>query len=814
MKSLHLRNRYFTFLLIVIAQNCTFTSTIIAGNNDELLTQETTETTKDSGLPKPTKPKRPPAAAITHTAEEAEQLNKLYATWKTELDMLSSGVQHIAQLIATNKIRPSDTDAAHFWLQSFNTLLNKAAKLPYAPLTPHKLIHFFTFNKTLIQAFNNAVKNNFTTYEDFEELEQTLNSLSITIQSTKKTSVPLATITEYAQETSQAVQILLNKINKSGLTWYNNAYRKLLSADRQWHLSGLTKTALVGAALTSFYMMIASKSDQFANVPLLGAWQGKVNAFTDTVAPYATPGRDEYFKIMLATSIGNLTLAAYNAGAFTKLGQWVADLDAFLKGSTNEASPRVVQFVENFSLDDPMFDCLRPLFGPFEDILAFLEDPDLYLGTGIKVPKCVLLMGSPGSGKTHSARAFAGSITQLFNRLGRFERAGFLEVEPWDLGQIEEVIKQAKANAPCVIFIDEIHLFGGGAQINSNAMFLSKLLTEIDKIDRANDPTQQIFVVAATNRPDLLAKALLRHGRFGLDGRIEFPVPDFSQRLSVFKALCKRSAIDTSAIDLDKLARLTQGSSFSAISKIFDKAGFIAKQQATGITHEHLYEALNKTLRIFNPHMGLNDHEQDIVATHVAGLALAHLMLDAPVQLDAVTIQKAARKVNEQLEFVAKMENQDEDKQHTSHYGAFYTYTDNEHITQESTDSLVACKLLVAGNMAQKVMLGKKSTYGQEERQQALEVAEKICLDGLKADKLGKTNEDLFKQEALKTLVACEADVEKLLRENKDKISLIAHELKKKLFLTAQDIKQLLAAHEQKIAPVPLESLDIASTEQ
>lgn len=737
----------------------------------------------------------PKATGPTYSAEEAEQLNRLYATWKAELNSLLSNIQHLAQLTSTQTIRPANPHEANAWLAHMSMLINKTSQLPYAPLTPHKLIRFFTFNKTLIKALTIAYNNNLNVLPGVEQLDEALEELSIALQTPTRTHLPIAAVNDYAADTQRAAAVLAYRISNGSLTWYNNFYRSLISINKTLHITDIAITAATAAAITGAVLYILpAKFTNGANIPEDSKWkdaQKTVHAWAEPFAKYFDPGDPAYRRFMAATAGVSALGTLQSLGFFTKMSQTWSDIDAFLKGTTNDSYQHLIQYVEDFTLDEPMFDSVRHLFGPFRDILEFLKDSDLYINSGMKVTKCVLLTGTSGSGKTHSARALAGSINKLLAEQGRFDKAGFIEVDPWEFGQIEEVIKRAKAHAPCVIFIDELHIFAGGAQINNNAMWLNKLLTELDKIDAAKDPTQQIFIVAATNRPELLEPALLRDGRFG--GRIEFPVPDFEQRKSVFNALCKKSALDTSNLDLDHLARLTQGSSFSTISKIFENACMLAKQQAQGVAQNHLYQALNQVLRGLNTHISLSDYEKDVIATHLAGIALAYLTLDTPQALDAITLQMPRRKIVEKLEFMAKMENFDDKKQHMAHYGAFFTYNLHEHITPAVKDRFVATKLLLTGIMAQQVMLGGESSYGMSDRALAYETALTTWLAGLKVETLSEKAMNEFKDKAFNTVAQCEAELTQLFADNKNKIQAIADELKKKEFLTAHDIKALLA---------------------
>jgi ATP-dependent Zn protease len=737
------------------------------------------------------------------SAQEAEQLNQLYATWKSELDLLLSGLQTAAQLITTHKMRTLEPDHAMYWISGMVRLIGKTATLPYAPLTTHKLVKLFTFNKVLINALSNAFDNDLNIIPDIRQLEEAFTELEKALHAATRTSVPLSAAAHYAAETHSAAEKLAYRMSKSGLTWYNRMYRNLITFDKNYHISSLIQTAAVTSLLASAALMVLPKGpngEPFFNADsFLGSIEKSLyKNIIERARNYTDFQKPEYHQLALLTMIANGIGNLHHIGFFSKIGQMWSNLDAHMKGSTPEINRHMIQYMEDLTLDDPMFDCVRHLFRPFNDILRFLEDPDLYTRSGMRVPKCVLLVGAPGSGKSHAAKALAGSINQLLAQQGLYhKKAGFIEVEAVDIGRMEEIIAQAKANAPCVIIIDEFHLFGGGAQINSNAFGLSKLLMELDKIENTNDPMQQIFVVAATNRPNLLATPLLRHGRFGADARIEFPTPDFDQRRSVFKALCKRSAVDTANIDFEYLAHLTQGVSFSSIAKVFEHAGFLAKQQAQGITFNHLYQSINDVLRNLNKRVALSDNEKEVIAIHLAGIALVHLLLDTPAILDSVTLYRKALKINEQLDFLAKMDNQDEDQLYTTmHHGSFYTFNKHEHIMQELSDPYISCKTILAGIIAQRVMIGKKSSYGKDDRQLAYETAGTLLLDGLKLDKLSEQEQNRIKDDALVIVRRCEAELTTFFENHRTELRIIADALKEKNFLTAQEIKTLLATHE------------------
>lgn len=741
-------------------------------------------------------PQVPPTRQLTH--EDAEQLNQLYATWKSELDLLLSGLQTAAQLINSNKIKTLEPEHAMYWISGMVHLIGKTSALPYAPLTTHKLIKLFTFNKLLMNALSNAFDQDLNILPDMEQLEHAFTDLEKALQAITKTSVSLAATTNYAAETQIVAEALAQRISKSGLTWYNRAYRKLVMFDKNYHVSSLITAAASTALLTSAVLSLLPKGPNgepyFNKNSIAGAVETNINEHTSWMRNYTNLTKPEYQQLALLTGMLNGIGVLHQMGLFSKLGQIWADFDAYMKGTVPEINRHMIQYMEELTLDDPMFDGQRHLFRPFNDILRFMEDPELYTRSGMNVSKCVMLVGKPGNGKSHAAKALAGSINQLLAKQGLYnKKVGFIEVEAVDIGRIDEIIAQAKANAPCVIVMDEFHLLGGGVQISSNGFGVSKLLQEIDKIENNNDPMQQVFLVVATNRADLVAAPFLRHKRFGPDALIEFSPPDFEQICSVLNALCKHSAVDTTHIDFEYLAHLLQGSSYSAIAKVFEHAGFIAKQKAQGITFDHFYQSINDVLRNLNTHISLSGDEKEVIATHLAGIALAHLFLDTPTVLDSITLYRKVLKINEQLDFLAKMDNKDEDHLYSGlQYGSFYTYKKEEHLEQEYADPYINCKTILSGVVAQRVMTGKKSSYGKDDRQLAYKAAGALLLDGMKLDELSKQKQNQIRNQALEIVEQCEADLKTFFEAHRTELRIIADALKEKNFLTAKEIKQLL----------------------
>jgi len=260
-----------------------------------------------------------------------------------------------------------------------------------------------------------------------------------------------------------------------------------------------------------------------------------------------------------------------------------------------------------------------------QDMIDYLKDPKKYQRLGAKITRGVLLVGEPGNGKTLLARAVAGEANCPFYSVSGSD---FIEVFVGvGAARVRDLFAQARKNSPCIIFIDEIDAVGrhrgsglGGGN-DEREQTLNQLLTEMDGFVT----TTSIIVLAATNRPDVLDKALLRPGRF--DRRVEVPFPDLASREAILKIHAANIKMDKS-IDLNKVARGTPGFSGADLANLVNEAAILASKllkDAVGI--EDFEEARDKVL------LGKEwktaqqtDDDRRVTAYHEAGHALVRLL--------------------------------------------------------------------------------------------------------------------------------------------------------------------------------------------
>ena len=272
-----------------------------------------------------------------------------------------------------------------------------------------------------------------------------------------------------------------------------------------------------------------------------------------------------------------------------------------------------------------------------QEVVDFLKHPKKYKDLGAKIPKGVLLVGNPGTGKTMLARAVAGEAGVPF-----FSISGSEFVEMFvgvGASRVRDLFSKAKKNAPCIIFIDEIDAVGrkrgsgmGGGH-DEREQTLNQILVEMDGFDGETN----VIVLAATNRADVLDPALLRPGRF--DRRVIITLPERKDREAILKVHFKKKPTDET-VDLDKLAAKTAGSSGADLANMANEAAIIAaRRNKKKISNDELTEAFERVA--IGPERKtkiMNDHEKELTAYHEAGHAIVGHVLPDSDPVHKVTI--------------------------------------------------------------------------------------------------------------------------------------------------------------------------------
>ena len=347
-----------------------------------------------------------------------------------------------------------------------------------------------------------------------------------------------------------------------------------------------------------------------------------------------------------------------------------------------------------------------------KEVVEFLKDPKKFQRIGGKVPKGVLLVGPPGTGKTLLARAVAGEAGVAFFSISASQ---FIEMFVGvGASRVRDLFANAKKSAPSIIFIDELDAvgrsrgagFGGGH--DEREQTLNQLLSEMDGFD----PHEEVIVLAATNRPDVLDPALLRPGRF--DRHVVIDRPDWRDREQILRVHTRKIGLDKD-VDLAVIARGTPGMTGADLESLVNEAAILAaRENAQAVTMDHLERAKDKLLMGGERKMFISEQEKRITAYHEAGHALVAKLLPGTDPVHKVTIlpRGMALGVTQQLP---------EDDRY--HYPKAYLQN----------------RLCVAlgGRVAERLVFDDISTGAQSDLKLVSDLAEKMVCQWGMSDKIG-----------------------------------------------------------------------------
>ena len=272
-----------------------------------------------------------------------------------------------------------------------------------------------------------------------------------------------------------------------------------------------------------------------------------------------------------------------------------------------------------------------------QEVVEYLHDPTKYRDIGAKMPKGILLVGPPGTGKTMLAKAVAGESEVPFFSISGSE---FVEMfVGMGAAKVRDLFKQAKEKAPCIVFIDEIDAIGkkrGGAALGGNderEQTLNQLLTEMDGFE----DNAGVIILAATNRPESLDPALTRPGRF--DRQVPVTLPDLQGRVAILKVHAAKIKTAPS-IDYDKVARMASGASGAELANIVNEAALRAvRDHRPSATQEDMEESIEVVIAGYQKkHAILTDKEKCIVSYHEIGHALVAALASHSAPVQKITI--------------------------------------------------------------------------------------------------------------------------------------------------------------------------------
>jgi len=428
------------------------------------------------------------------------------------------------------------------------------------------------------------------------------------------------------------------------------------------------------------------------------------------------------------------------------------------------------------------------------EVIDFLKHPKRIQRLGAKIPRGVLLLGSPGTGKTLLARAVAGEAGVPFFSLSG---ADFVEMFVGvGASRVRDLFDQGKKQAPCIIFIDELDAVGrqrgaglGGGH-DEREQTLNALLVELDGFEE----NANVIVMAATNRPDVLDKALLRPGRF--DRQVIVDVPDYRGRLGILKVHAKKIILNKRKVDLSALAKGTPGLVGADLANIINEAALLAaRKKKKAVDMEDLEDARDKVMMgVQRKSVILSDEEKKLTAYHEAGHALVASKIKGadPVHKVSIIPRGQALGVTMQLPLDEK-------------HGYSKKYVEGR------------LAILLGGRAAERKIFNELTTGAGNDIEQATMIAKKMVCEWGMSDLLGpmtfgKKNEEIFlgreiqthrdysevtarmiDEEVVKVIRTAQSKAHEVLDKNEKILLLMAEELIKHETIDDDDIKRILA---------------------
>ena len=448
-----------------------------------------------------------------------------------------------------------------------------------------------------------------------------------------------------------------------------------------------------------------------------------------------------------------------------------------------------------------------------EEIVQFLKNPRKFLDLGARIPKGVLMVGSPGTGKTLLAKAIAGEAgVHFFSISGSDFSEMLVGVGP---SRMRDLFEQAKANAPAIIFIDEIDSIarmrgvGVSGVSDENEQTLNQLLVQMDGFTKS----EGVIVIAATNRPDVLDQALLRPGRF--DRQIVVQMPDVKGREQILHVHARNKPIGDD-VDLKRVAQIISGFSGADIENLLNESAIIAaKKDKRKINMADITEGINKV--ILGPQKRsriITDEDKKITAYHEAGHAVVSAILQPDQTVQEVSIIPRGM-------------------------AAGYTLTNEKDIEShhKSRKWLQArLAMLISGRVAEQLFIGDICTGSSNDLKVATDLAERMVTMFGMSDKLGPLyygkeeemalrlyNAQNPRSESLQSLIDGEikqiiANAEKqaieILKGQKSKVDIMAEILLERETIYAEDIELIMKGKTAKAVITEMEKRDKAAKEQ
>lgn len=747
---------------------------------------------------------------------EFDATKRLFDSQLSYLKELNFYLQYLAQIVSKNKLHNCKSKDFLHWIKHHQRVILELETYNGISPTQENLNNLVLNIGLLAGNLVKNVKNKFSNLEYFGFNQNRRQNNSIEFADIDKLS-------SMSYINSKVIENLKLEIDNMGLTNLNKLVRKLDLLNDKYKITTMAEYAPLASLALASGVYFLPKSI-FKNVPILR----NVKDFLGT-SIYTDPNgvdpkyKEQYYKHHVAEDGFASLFNVFDSKIFTGLGfvftayfsnsslspytkflrMVIANKWNRLKGFKVDDIARGGEVIEGLTLDDERIIGLDNQIEELYKLVNYIVEPEIYDKANTGLDKGILLAGPSGSGKTFIAKALCGTLNKAMRQKGFKSKFAFKVIKPsdvvWDTDGLKKIIAEAKQDAPCILFVDEIHNLPLQAKDFAGNV-LTAFLTEMSGVNTETDARHQFIILGATDKPHLLDRALLRPGRFG--NIIYLEEPNYENRKKYFEVNLKNRAVNIKNLDIDLLVRQTQGCSYSDLGYIIKNALFKACTNSDQLTQKALQEQICKHVYKLRDDISFTPFEKKHIAAHQAGHALMYSLLNPERKLELVTIAGSWRKIEESSQWdLLKQKTLNSLK--STKYSGLFTYLPAESLDIEDSDEKAKlAKISLAGALAERVLLGspgykcssklKQNIFHSKDKAKALNYLKSIVFDGLEPETVPKAIRENLEVKAYNMLLEAEAEVLEILNNNKVVLDKISQELEDKVTLTYADIRQII----------------------